>query len=917
MGDSTPFPGKVGRSRTPEAEPAKCSGPLEIEQPKPRGVWQWLNTAVAERSPKPVVESVRVAKPSTAPERRRAIAERGTSGGSRQLPYLERIQASFGRHSVSGVRAHIGSNAEAAARELGGRAYAFGDRIAFGAEPDLRTAAHEAAHVIQQRAGVSLDGDIDGGAGDPYEDHANAVAAAVVRGVSAEALLDQLVRRGGGGSSAIQRDSGPPTPAPVPAVPPLPAARRATWEQVDAAATGHDGKVALDIDWLDGGDVPESVRYTIDREFSDYDAGNNRARAAKTDAGVKKVETDFATAKDALRKQVTDRLKANAMPAKAKDVDVDPDYKVQLKLLGDQHDKDSAAAIKAVGDKQDAAMTLGRRDESVTSIPKDKKTITRDQGKALHRTNFMSWAMDVIGDADKVKAHFRGITLVEGTSNPRRSALASNNGMFLAKDAAARFLAARKDFEAAHPGYTFPDTDTAFELRNFHQGRKGLGMLGHALGEAFDFKAGLNPNVAADLDNSYPIGSLGAHDGHSGHSKVNLSAQGGSYKVDDKFQQLGKDTLAAPDAAHANDALATLVYDQFQELVKSSEAMQARMAPQMPLLRDARDEYFHLTDLQATRDKLKDNKSAKRIDGYVAAQLGKFKGTADEKTAKIAEIKADLEAKIAENATAIAASQKVVDAKLKAAFKPWNDEMQAGVDKDTAAIKVDDDALAAMPAELQIAEGTDDAAAMAQLDTYAKAHDLPGLDAMKKSGNYRMPKTPKAYQAWITEQRTSKLNDNKDWHANSSKELNSWIERAKNGRAVFGVEGATVDGHRTTRIQAEQPSLMQLFENGFASNDAMPDLPNAPTGRGQLKQVFNPEVAKTLARYGWSPGSTYGDTMHFDFIEGYNATAMGGRTQHNVGGRTYGPKEPGKPAAAAPAAPAAAAKPAVPKPVAR
>ena len=85
---------------------------------------------------------------------------------------------------------------------MGAEAYATGDQIAFRSQPDLHTAAHEAAHVIQQRAGVQLDGGV-GQAGDAYERHADQVADAVVGGRSAESLL------GGGaaasGQAAVQR----------------------------------------------------------------------------------------------------------------------------------------------------------------------------------------------------------------------------------------------------------------------------------------------------------------------------------------------------------------------------------------------------------------------------------------------------------------------------------------------------------------------------------------------------------------------------------------------------------------------------------------------------------------------------------------------------------------------------------------
>ncbi|MCC6994746.1 MAG: DUF4157 domain-containing protein [Deltaproteobacteria bacterium] len=126
-----------------------------------------------------------------------------TSAGS-SLPHLGAIQQSFGRHDVSTVVAHQGEQADAACDALGARAYAFGSEVAFGADSaDLHTAAHEAAHVVQQRGGVQLAGGV-GQAGDIYEQHADQVADIVVQGGSAEALLDQM-SPGGGTSGAVQR----------------------------------------------------------------------------------------------------------------------------------------------------------------------------------------------------------------------------------------------------------------------------------------------------------------------------------------------------------------------------------------------------------------------------------------------------------------------------------------------------------------------------------------------------------------------------------------------------------------------------------------------------------------------------------------------------------------------------------------
>ena len=70
------------------------------------------------------------------------------------------------------------------------------------------------------------------------------------------------------------------------------------------------------------------------------------------------------------------------------------------------------------------------------------------------------------------------------------------------------------------------------------------------------------------------------------------------------------------------------------------------------------------------------------------------------------------------------------------------------------------------------------------------------------------------------------------------------------------------------------------------------------------RKVYNTEVVATLTRFGWAPGATFGDSMHYDFIQGYNAAVPGGRSMKNMGPR-YSPEgDPVPP-------PAKAAKPAV------
>jgi len=118
-------------------------------------------------------------------------AGRGVADGGSALPHADAIQRSFGAHDVSGIQAHTGPAAQQAAGAIGAQAYAMGNHVAFAGAPDLHTAAHEAAHVVQQRAGVQLKGGV-GQAGDAYERHADAVADQVVAGRSAEGLLGEM-----------------------------------------------------------------------------------------------------------------------------------------------------------------------------------------------------------------------------------------------------------------------------------------------------------------------------------------------------------------------------------------------------------------------------------------------------------------------------------------------------------------------------------------------------------------------------------------------------------------------------------------------------------------------------------------------------------------------------------------------------
>lgn len=141
-------------------------------------------------------------------------ARLGTSGPASPLPHLARLQQAFGRHDLRGVSAHLDAAAAQGARSMGAVAFTAGEHVAFARAPSLHTAAHEAAHVVQQRQGIHLAGGV-GRRGDSYERLADRVAEQVVRGESVEALLGAPgAARQAGGPLQVQRqadDEMPPT----------------------------------------------------------------------------------------------------------------------------------------------------------------------------------------------------------------------------------------------------------------------------------------------------------------------------------------------------------------------------------------------------------------------------------------------------------------------------------------------------------------------------------------------------------------------------------------------------------------------------------------------------------------------------------------------------------------------------------
>lgn len=210
---STPLPQEQGQSAEADRTVVADSG---TATPEARSTSSWSQTgflppdlwddsgrirrddSTAEASRAPAGLRVDRQDPPRAALSVQSRAADGVAGSGAPLPHRETIQAAFGRHDIGQLDAHVGGTAAEAAAAMGAQAYATGNSVAFAASPDLHTAAHEAAHVVQQRAGVLQLRHGVGQVGDAYEQHADAVADRVVRDESAETLLDQFA---GGGAS--------------------------------------------------------------------------------------------------------------------------------------------------------------------------------------------------------------------------------------------------------------------------------------------------------------------------------------------------------------------------------------------------------------------------------------------------------------------------------------------------------------------------------------------------------------------------------------------------------------------------------------------------------------------------------------------------------------------------------------------
>jgi hypothetical protein len=306
------------------------------------------------------------------------IAASGTSGAGQALPHAGTIQRLFGRHDIGDVKAHVGGPAAVAADRLGATAYATGSSVAFRSDPDLHTAAHEAAHTVQQRGGVQLAGGV-GRAGDAYERHADAVADAVVAGQSAEGLLDGFAGAGAPAAPAVQKKGGAPGD-------PDEAAVRDKARQAARKVAESFHWVGTDEDAIRGvlNQSPETVR--LIRKI--YDQEFNKETGQGLIADLKKHNLEFCIA--------------------------------QLVRAGEH---DTGTAIQYTRQDQKGAYPSNHRIVAnppvAIAVPGTKITYEVDQGAMMYATGSrFSYQWTCVNDPETAKA-IGGPATVNGPSSPR------------------------------------------------------------------------------------------------------------------------------------------------------------------------------------------------------------------------------------------------------------------------------------------------------------------------------------------------------------------------------------------------------------------------------------------------------------------------------------------------------------------
>lgn len=619
-----------------------------------------------------------------------------------------------------------------------------------------------------------------------------------------------------------------PSPAPDPAPAPTPTPKT-PWKDVDAP----DARKNLELEWMDK--LPPHVRDSVDVEFANEGREEKRvAQRVARDPALKKLDKERDAELEKLRKEL-----AKNRVAKPKD---HPAY------------QQAAATWRAKRAQKEAELAATERQKATRTTPNqsavDKPTtkgVAIDAGKTAARKNFREWNRSVFrGDLNAAKKHYQSIEEVD-----------QGKDMWLAKSAADRYRLARTKFEADHQGFTLPTTTVAQTMRGLHQDRKGIGMLGHALGLSIDLRAYGSPNIQGRKGSepfrttAYMLEKFGGDPttGKRGRAQMNLARD--NVSGDARIKRLGQDTVAnqvdAKDEQTAKD-----VREQFLEMSETSKRFQKALPEaSMDALRAARELYYQQKQDEARIAELRNAKNGGLQDQRELVELGR---TVQETEARV---------------------KRAMDK----AFKPWTDTLETENQDDRISQSFEQDNSKFIADEKKELKALSDAG----LDAFAADHELTSRADFKPTKKVRTYKD--ALAAEISKRAEAAQKNLKN--ATGGIEIrDALLAKLGDPSRVFGDIVKKPDGTFGTKDTVRDPSVMQLLERGFV-HDQGQQIATA----GAKKELLNVDTVETLARFGFAPGATFLDTHHYDFIEGYDVVP-GSRSWENMNEDTYSPEGP-------------------------
>jgi hypothetical protein len=598
----------------------------------------------------------------------------------------------------------------------------------------------------------------------------------------------------------------------------------------DIAAAGvRDGDPGLDVTWIDS--LQARMLDQIDGSFAASKESAAYKKALAKDQELKDLEKAKKQAKGALADATADQLGLANTKKNHKKIEKSEEY------------VSGAAAI----DGEYADQVESKKETIKAQVAKaGHKGKSWDEGRLAARINFMSWGIGLLGSADAVKQHFKGLVMIKG-------------GAYLSAPAAARYNQAAEWFKGQYPGNTFPDTGVGQALRGRHQGEHSKGLQGHPLGISLDFDAYVNVHQKDGVA-SFMLRKFGG-----GANKLELGA--GSY---DKVQAMGKASAEGKDLSQAQVAYLKDAEKAFDDMFATSERFKEALGPSEARLKEVQALYYSSVapaskELAAIeKDLAKERKAAKKRVGD---------GGDVETDAAVAALLARREQKQA----SFEADKAKVQGVVEEVFAPWISqleteigEIEAGHEREDLDAKVDYKTAERCVKEVKKAKNAK--ALKKVLGNKKYAAIFVGFDAGFAAEEYETVRAAALGQA--EQVKAAK------WQSGEIATRVELLRRFRDPRAVFG-DGQQVKDKETGELEWKQkkevgqPPIIQYLETGFARNDEL----GAPDRKAD-KEVFNGEFVAAMMRFGWYPGAAWDavDTMHFDFRDGFDAIVGGSKS---------------------------------------